>query len=130
MDFVAKQKSFDCEIIWTSASNQLERNIIKMRRLAWSPCFLPSSSLKIVIFSRMPLAPYANGPLSATGPVQEMELDMEVDNSNAKKEEFKEELMELPQHFSHTEEKADPRSVDVAKIGVKYILPKSNKSCV
>ena len=43
----------------------------------------------------MPLAPYANGPLSATGPVQEMDLDMEVDNLNEKKE-FKEELMELP----------------------------------
>lgn len=56
----------------------------------------------------MPLAPYANGPLSATGPVQEMDLDMEVDNLNEKKE-FKEELMELPQNYSHSEEKVDTR---------------------
>ena len=54
----------------------------------------------------MPLVHYANGPLSATGPIHDIQLDqMEIDESHNHNE-IKIEFSELDFKM---EEKADPR---------------------
>jgi len=70
---------------------------------------LKSAQVYISILFRMPLVQFANGPLSATGPVREMQLDeMEIDGdqNNGHKSEFID-IRTL------VEEKADPRFVTV-----------------